>query len=241
MRKRRPLNNFGDLIGPVLVRRIKDEFGLHEPLEQWRLVAVGSIMRLAERNDVVWGSGVNGRSMDLGAAPDLDVRAVRGPRTRNALMGVGTLVPEIYGDPGLLWSRYWSRDYYLSGPDAPTPSKVGIVPNHNDKKSLSGTDIIDPIGQPHDVIRQIAACDFVCGSSLHGVVLAESLGIPARLIRSVSEPAFKYDDYYEGTGRDDYRVAGSVQEAIAMGGERPPVFDAEALLSAFPADLYLSE
>ncbi len=235
---RRPLNNFGDLIGPALVSRILQERGLAEPVEHRRLVTVGSILRLTRPGDVIWGSGINGKSMDVGAAPDLDIRAVRGPRTRDMLLTTGAVVPEVFGDPALLWSRYWSRHSYLDGAAPSAIRAVAVVPNHNDRATVSGPEVISPLGDVHDVIREIARSEFVCGSSLHGIVLAEAFGIPARLIRSGVEPDFKYDDYYRGTGRPTHTPATTVAEAIAMGGEPAPVFDAEALLAAFPDDLY---
>lgn len=235
----RPLNNFGDLIGPVLVERIVAEAGLSQPRHDRRLVAVGSIMKLTRPGDTVWGTGVNGKSMDVGAAPHLDVRAVRGPNTRSALEDVGMSVPEVFGDPALLWPRFWPRASYIE--DVATLSPVSVVPNFHDRGNLAGHDVIDPIGDPHAVISRIARSKFVCGSSLHGIVIAEAFGIPARLIRSEHEPAFKYDDYFAGTGRAKYAVATTVEEAIAMGGERPPVFDADKLLAAFPYDLYTAK
>jgi len=234
---RRPLNNFGDLVGPALVAQIIEEQGLTQPQEHRRLVAVGSILRLTQPGDVIWGSGINGKSMDVGASPNLDIRAVRGPRTREMLLATGAEVPEIYGDPALLWSRYWPREHYLEGTSE--LRDVTVVPNHNERSTVSGPEVVSPLGQPHDVIREIARSKFVCGSSLHGIVLAESLGIPARLITSKVEPRFKYDDYYFGTGRSTYSPATSVREAIDMGGEPPIQFDQKKLYDAFPVDLYV--
>jgi len=237
LRRRRPLGNFGDLLGPILVQRIVEEFGLSQPDQHRRLVAIGSIMRLTQPGDVVWGSGVNGRSMDVGASPDIDVRAVRGPHTRAMLVESGADVPEVYGDPALLWPRYWPRDSYRNGADH-LHREVTVVPNHNDIPSVRSAEIVSPLDDPHSVIRRIANSDFVCGSSLHGIVLAEAFGIPARLIRSESEPSFKYDDYYAGTGRASYEPAKTVAEAIRMGGEPPAEFDGDKLLAAFPRDIY---
>lgn len=237
---RRRLNNFGDLIGPVLVDRILSELGVTQPAERRRLVAVGSIMKLTRPGDVVWGAGVNGKSMDTGAAPRLDVRAVRGPHTRRLLREAGTEVPEVYGDPALLWSRFWPAEYYGMGARGDDRVPVSVVPNFHDRWAMRGGHMIDPLQRPHSVIRDIVRSDFVCGSSLHGVIIAESFGIPARLVKPGAEPSFKYDDYYAGTGRDTYGVASTVEEAIAMGGERPPVWDPVKLLEAFPADIYQS-
>lgn len=235
---KRPLDNFGDLIGPALVERIVAERGLQQPAETTRLVTVGSIMRLTQPGDVIWGSGVNGKSMDTGASPALDIRAVRGPHTRAMLLETGAHVPEVYGDPALLWPRYFPRESYLDGGDL---RAITVVPNLNDRASVAGPNVVSPLGDLHDIVRRIAQSEFVCGSSLHGIVIAEAFGIPARLIRSGVEPSFKYDDYYAGTGRASYSVAATVDEAVAMGGESPPVFDSDALLAAFPADIYARE
>lgn len=232
----RPLNNFGDLLGPLLVERIVEFEGLRPPHVARRLVTIGSIMKMTIPGDVVWGTGVNGKSMEAGAAPHLDVRAVRGPRTRELLMAAGTTVPAVYGDPALLWPRFWPREHYLT--PGSTRTGVAVVPNFHDRRQSFGGHVIDPIGDPHDIIGEIARSDFVCGSSLHGIIIAESFGIPARLISPGTEPDFKYDDYYSGTGRPHHTPASSVAEAVEMGGEVAPVFDADALLDAFPRDLW---
>lgn len=230
----RPLNNFGDLLGPLMVERIVQDEGLVDARQHRRLVSIGSVMALSAAGDVVWGTGVNGKSKGVGGAPELDVRAVRGPHTRAALLDAGQSVPEVYGDPGLLWSRFWPREFYTHR----TTRSVTHVPNYNDARTRREPHL-SPLGEPHQIIGAIAESDFVCGSSLHAIVLAESFGIPARLVRSQAEPSFKYDDYYAGTGRPDYRAATSVAEAVAMGGERSPAWDADALLAAFPRDLWV--
>ncbi|MFG6503096.1 polysaccharide pyruvyl transferase family protein [Microbacterium sp. P05] len=239
---RRPLNNFGDLLGPLLVAAIVKSQGLRDTtVGGTRLVTVGSIMKLTQPGDVVWGTGVNGKSMDTGAAPALDVRSVRGPRTRDLLVARGTEVPEIFGDPALLWSTFWPRREYLSSaPSRHELSPVGVVPNFHDRVRTRDRRLIDPLSPPHEVIGRIARSAFICGSSLHGIVIAESFGIPARLIRPGAEHSFKYDDYYAGTGRESYQPANSVSEAIEMGGEPPADYDAAALLAAFPLDLWAS-
>lgn len=234
---RRPVNNFGDLIGPLLVNRILADRGLDPTVDRnARLVSVGSIMKMTEPGDVVWGTGVNGKSLALGAAPLLDVRAVRGPLTRQLLSSAGTTVPEVYGDPGLLWSRFWPRESYF-GDDPLSP--VTVVPNlHDWRRDRHIEGVVNPRQHPSKVIAKIATSKFVCGSSLHGIVIAESFGIPARLISPGREPDFKYTDYYAGTGRKSFTAAGSLEEALEMGGEPAPAWDSQPLLDAFPFDLW---
>jgi len=235
----RRLNNFGDLLGPAIVARILAERGIDDraAVADRRLLTVGSIMKLAKTGDVVWGTGVNGKSIgDAHAYTSLDVRAVRGPLTREFLKNRGIDAPEVYGDPGLLVSRLWPE---VDVREDRRSTRVTIVPNFHDYEQVAGdARVLNPRSPLSHCIRTIAGSDLVVGTSLHGIVLAESYGIPARLVRSLSEPDFKYRDYYLGTGREHVEVAASEAEAIEMGGERPPVFDADLLMTAFPVDLW---
>ncbi|MFK4759319.1 polysaccharide pyruvyl transferase family protein [Microbacterium sp. ZW T5_45] len=235
---KKPVNNFGDLIGPILVARIAEELRLDDPRDNRRLVSVGSILHLAQAGDVVWGAGVNGKELDTPLAGGLDVRAVRGPHTRAVLQAEGIDTPAVYGDPALLWSRFWPLAGYRDGVSEGDLTEVTVVPNLHDFRGQRDESIVSPIGSPFDVIRRIAMSRFVCGSSLHGIVIAESFGIPARLISPGTEPRFKYDDYYAGTGRPGYRAAESVAEALDLGGEPPAEYDEGELLTAFPVDLW---
>ena len=236
----RRVNNFGDLLGPLLVARI---LAMHQidprtaPSDR-RLLSVGSVLHFARDHDVIWGTGVNGKRPDIDYVfHTLDVRAVRGPRTRDFLSRRGVDAPGIFGDPVLLlpivmpelvsWSQ--AKQYSLT-----------VVPNFNDFSAYEpASTLLDPRSPVDVCLRRIAQSEFIVGSSLHAIVVAESLGIPARLISSSAENPFKYQDYYLGTGRSEAEVAHTVEEAISMGGERGPVFDASKLLGAFPFDLWL--
>ncbi|GAA3655914.1 polysaccharide pyruvyl transferase family protein [Microbacterium marinilacus] len=234
---KKPVNNFGDLLGPMLVERLLADAGVDEATEDdRRLLTVGSILHFAKPGDVVWGSGVNGKKRGIERNLRLDVRAVRGPVTRRVLSEAGMSVPEIYGDPGLLWGRFWPREHYVA---EGRRQEVGVIPNLHDWKHYADDPrAISPQGDVHEVIGRIARCDFVVATSLHGIVIAESFGIPARLLPPMTEPMHKYFDYYRGTGRDGVRMAATIDEAIDLGGEQPPQWDGDALLAAFPYDLW---
>ena len=236
------VNNFGDLLGPVIVEKMLknagiDARGVKSP---HRLLAVGSIMHLAAEGDLVWGTGMNGKKLttDLPFS-QLDVRAVRGPQTQRVLEDKGIHAPAVFGDPGLLVGQLWSRAE-LTGKQA--PRKFSVVPNFHDFPQFPRTDeTVNPTGKLWQVIAKIAASDLVVGSSLHGIVIAESLGIPARLVLSKTEPLFKYQDYYEGTGRTGFTPANAVAEALQLGGERLPEWNPTPLLDAFPYDLWTTK
>lgn len=235
---RKRVNNFGDLLGPEIVKRIAiKRFGLDRwNSAQGRVLAVGSILSLARPGDIVWGIGANGKSL----SKDYDLsgvsfRAVRGPLTRKFVRQNGGDCPEIYGDPGLLVSYLWSDDE-LQAPQA----DVTIIPNLNDLKNydLSDPRILVPTSPLDQCLARIRTSRFVVGSSLHGIIVAESFGVPARLIKSSVEPDFKYLDYYLGSGRSGFLAATSVEGALRLGGEPPPIWDASRLLAAFPVELW---
>lgn len=198
-----------------------------------RLLAVGSILHFAQPGDVIWGAGVNGKQIpQLSFPTEIEVRAVRGPLTREVLMRRGVDVPDVYGDPGLLISRYWE--------DPVVPEReLTVVPNLNDLADYERmSDVVSPLESIETVISAIRGSRFVVGSSLHAIVVAESFGVPCRLLRSKQEPQFKYEDYFLGTGRDGVTLARSVSHALALGPEDPPRWSDDDLLAAFPACLW---
>jgi pyruvyltransferase len=233
----RPVNNFGDLLGPLVVRGMLRRHGIdeHRAVADAQLVSVGSVIHLARPGAVVWGSGINGKVLpDDGLVRALDFRAVRGPRTREHLLGRGVDVPEVFGDPALLLGEI--RPDLL---DVPRTRDVTVVPNLNDLAHYPRSGVLDPRRPLEECLQIIASSRLVVGSSLHGIIVAEALGVPARLVRSTAEPEFKYADHYLGTGRPEWAAAGSVQEAIRMGGEAPVRWSGGPLIEAFPTDLWL--
>ena len=234
---RQRVSNFGDLLGPLLVERILHNAGFDSGVgdgEARRILTVGSIMHLAKTGDVIWGTGVNGKkSPEAHHFHDLDVRAVRGPLTREYLMQRGIKVPEIFGDPALLLPKFYPElEQWRSEP----MRDILVVPNPNDWPltwSRCDIEILNPTSPVMECLEAICRTRFVVGSSLHAIVVAESVGIGARVVRSRSEPLFKYQDYYYGTGRTDFRAASSLGEATSLGAGPPVIADSGALLDAF--------
>ena len=234
-----PARNFGDRLAPLVVSLMLERAGLPRGIRpSRRLLTVGSIMHLAQPGDVVWGSGRNGRIDDDEHMLDaLDIRAVRGPRTREWLLDCGVSCPEVFGDPALLLP--------LLRPDLVELSRtrrhrVTFV-SHIDDGPITvprGVRVLSPRADVETILRTLVRSELVIATSMHPVIVAEAFGVPARSIVNRSEPEFKFADHYLSTGRAEYRRASSLVEAIALGGERPPVLDLEPLLAAFPLDLF---
>jgi pyruvyltransferase len=237
--------NVGDYLARVLVAAVlrqADREIIDKRNKRARLFSIGSVLHFARDHDTVWGSGVNGKvAPDAHRFAKLDVRAVRGPLTQAFLHARGIDCPSVFGDPGLLAPRFFPREVIAE--------QIGtadflVVPHLNDPPDpylRYGDRLCSPRQYPAAFLRQLLRARRVVSASLHGVILAEAYGIPAVLLDTGDSKArFKYDDYYAGTGRSDYAVARSVDEALALDAIPPPDLDgiARRLLRAFPYDLW---
>lgn len=236
--------NFGDFLSFKLVERM---VGGHleavckkNGLEgRKKMLAIGSVMTMAREMDVIWGSGVKCDTLDPARYQftHLDIRAVRGPKTRRYLQEtLGVACPEVYGDPALLLPYFFPE---FKKKRDPTYDYI-VIPHYSELADFVGTSNVVSSIEPWDyVIDKILDSKLVIATSLHGIIVAEAFGIPARLLRvSDNQPLFKYQDYYEGTGRPNFQYATTVEEAIAMGGEEPFSCDLKKLYETFPFDYW---
>ncbi len=239
------ITNFGDYLSVKLVERIINGpvtiFKKQSGVFQRKLLAVGSILSVASDYDVIWGCGVNGKTLMPSSFhfSYVDIRAVRGPLTRQFILdNFGLSCPEVYGDPVLLFPYFFPEFQRKEN-----PSYEYIIIPHYTEKHLFPKEVYSNVVYPTDpwdeVVNKILSSKFVISSSLHGIVVAEAYGIPARLLKiTYNEPLFKYQDYYWGTGRPYFTCASSVEEALTMGGEPPFVCDLAQLLAAFPFEFW---
>ena len=205
----RGVPNLGDTVAAEIVAGLSGRpvrvVGKRDPR---RLLACGSVIHRARGGDIVWGAG----SLHPGQVPrggSIDVRAVRGPKTRAILVGAGFSCPEVYGDPALLLPTIRPRDSRTES------GRLGVIPHYQDRPTLetrlpdlrSSGDarILDIQGNLDAFLDELMTCERVVSSSLHGLVFAEAYGIPAHELRlgdGVRGADHKFEDYYTGTERD---------------------------------------
>jgi pyruvyltransferase len=236
--------NVGDHLSKVLVNEIlslRDTSLIDKRAGTPRLVCIGSVLHFAKTGEVVWGSGINGKiPASAHRFTDLDVRAVRGPKTRGFLMERGIEVPEVYGDPALLLPRFFDKAFLMPSERKP----FAVVPHFNESlDKYAGYEhlLISPRVKPAEFVRGLLGAELIVSSSLHGLILAEAYGIPAVYLDwGNGEDRFKYDDYYAGTGRTSWRAGDSVEACLDIGGNG--TFDLrsiqDGLMAAFPYDLW---
>jgi pyruvyltransferase len=237
--------NFGDYLSCIIVSSIAQKLGLRQlsvPDGQ-KFLAVGSVLHLAADGDIVWGSGVNGKvSNERHSFSKLDVRMVRGPKTREYLVQKGIPVPEVYGDPVLLLPELFPELKVET-----KPGKVIVLPNLNEldiikRRIPEYMQLVSPYMHWKKVLQEILKSELVLTSSLHGIIASEAFGVPVRFVMPVGgETLFKYQDYYNGTGRYlDTQPATFCDEITSELGIKmeKPIYNSEEILNTFPQDLF---
>lgn len=200
--------NFGDRLTYWLLNRVSQLNVQWGEKHQADAVGVGSVLGLFPKDwtGAVIGSGIlrSNQHVDL---TNNRVFGLRGPLT----IANCTLIPRkefVMGDPGLLVSDLI---------ELPAKQhKLGLVPHWSDVELEHRPEfkpfnpLIIRVGdEPLEVLRQIASCEKIVSSSLHGIITADSFGIPRRVeqfARSKHEGGdFKFRDYHQSLNMP-YRV-----------------------------------
>lgn len=236
-------DNVGDYLSKVVFRWCLNQFHLRQfNFATKRICVIGSVLSfIGGGKTTVWGTGLmSSESVSALLNPlkkvKLDIRAVRGPKTRAVLLKNGIACPEIYGDPAILMPLIYHPivDKIIG--------KILIIPHNSllHKYSKNYSNVVDTYTSDYKwFIREILSSEKVISSSLHGLILAESYGVPAVFLNDYPGSRFKYDDYYESTGRHSFPIADSIEEALSMSGQTNKRIDImqHELLNAFPIDI----
>jgi pyruvyltransferase len=209
--------NFGDVLSKYIVEKVSGKSVVwQKPNGQKKLLnyfnkvylAIGSILHFSTNNCVIWGSGlIESKSK---AAKSATYCAVRGPLTAKILRERNIVIPDVYGDPGLLASRYYPKQQN-------TLYKIGIIPHVSEyalmKKSecLNGLSdefiLIDLTRNVAEILNTIQTCENVLSSSLHGLIIGMSYGIPSqRFVFSnrIYGDGIKYQDFFQSVNIDKH-------------------------------------
>lgn len=197
--------NFGDELTPPLVERIIGKRVIWAAPDRCDLVGAGSVVQMILRKQGVnqprvWGSGFIRAAVDGEQPARLDLLAVRGRSTLGRVENLSGREIAL-GDPGIL------APLLVEGTVRKRYS-LGVIPHYHDVSSPvvgwmrslgSGVRVIDVGWTPQEVAREIASCDAVISSSLHGLIFSDALGVPNAHIRlgdKVKGGLYKFHDYY---------------------------------------------
>lgn len=207
--------NFGDdlniyllnkiLPDTIILKKIKGKLSKFSFLKSKPyLMFIGSILKNDIENAIILGAGVMYDSEKFSGQPK-EIYSVRGPLSAAKLLDYGYKKTNLFGDPALILSKFI------------TPSKVkrhsiGFVPHYVDKENpLSlrlihdlGIHFIDIQSEPYEFIEELTSCEYIISSSLHGIIAADSYGIPSRWVKIsslVHGEGFKFRDYFNSVGK----------------------------------------
>lgn len=239
--------NFGDYLSKIIVGEIAISKGFKKAKSiENKLLGVGSILHFANTNDIIWGSGINGKiGLDRLTFNNLNIKSVRGPLTKEILENKGLSVPDIFGDPALLMPKLFPSLKY-----SPMKNKITVIPNLNEfeevEKIISKKfNLISPLKHWNIVFNEILTSEIVYTSSLHGLIICEAFNIPVILFKPFGgETLFKYEDYLEGTGRKLNRIPKTFNEGINENNGivlKSPKYKIEEILNQFPNELFTKD
>lgn len=204
--------NFGDKLGPEIIRQLFHIPYDYADIENCDIVSIGSILNViddiqeiqgTDRDILVWGSGLI-HPGELKISKKLRVCAVRGKLTAKFLH-LDREIP--LGDPGLLTNLVYPRTQNKE-------HRILVIPHHSEEdlpifRKLASAPgqftIVSPLNEPDEIIRKITSSDIVLSSSLHGLIVADSFGIPnarLKLSNRLSGGDFKFNDYSSAVGRE---------------------------------------
>lgn len=244
--------NWGDYVNIVLASFISNKkvFPSQYVTSKDTIAMMGSILPWAiDENTIVWGSGCldSNDSLWQNINKPKQVLAVRGPLTRDVLLKNGIDCPEIYGDPALLFPRYYF-------PQIEKKYQYGVILHVSTDitesilsklESMYGTSVllINPkkFNSWNKFIDSILSCENILSSSLHGIIIADAYHIPNVWISVTKQEHpdnnFKFKDYYLSIKKDNINPIDFIdkpQIINALETYTEPIVDLDRLLEVCP-------
>ncbi len=220
-------DNIGDAINPLIIENIIGYQVEHAEWNECETSGIGSGLRrfFMPRKDIfsskegfrkkltglcsyrpcqLWSAGFirYGTVLEVPTRSHLRIASVRGRLSKERIEEIlGKPIECSLGDGGLLAADLLSEK----------PGKkysLGIIPHQREKEEpeyamlqekIPGSTIIDVSMEPMEALKKIAECSCIVSSSLHGLIIADSFGIPNQrviLTDKLAGDGFKFDDYY---------------------------------------------
>lgn len=187
------LGNFGDWLTPYFLAKLTSHSIEWVPPDEADLFGCGSILENipCDFTGTIFTTGAMHEETRRGDLIGAHVISVRGPLT---LERMGAIDRVTFGDLGLLCR--------LVAPKVKKEHEIGYIPHYVFRGQNQPGHVIDITSGIENVMREAAKCERIVSSSLHGIVLADALGIENQWEESyrVYGKGFKFHDYAAALG-----------------------------------------
>lgn len=186
--------------------------------------ALKSISKILSKNVYIWGTGfVSYKEKDESLYKNTLFCAVRGELSKNRIEKlIGKKIKITLGDAGILASCL------IENEKIEKKYSVGIIAHYKEKdeeifkrlcERFPNSTFIDVQDTPINVTRKIAECETIISSSLHGLIIADSLNIPNIHIVVTNKllgDGFKFDDYYSAYGIKHEYIDMNIDDIVSL-------------------------
>jgi len=224
--------NIGDIMNPMVIHDLFHMEAVEEKHIKAEMIAIGSVLdRLLVNGKVavslakmnvdadkkkkihVWGTGFmyEYKEKQEWIRP-VEIHALRGALSAEVVSKIqGKPCNVVLADPGLLASK-------LVREKVEKKYEIGIIPHYVDaqepvfqqmKEKYPNSIIINVKDEPMEVLKQIASCKCTVSTSLHGLIISDSFGIPNQwcvVSNRILGDNYKFRDYYSSFGVEPHMV-----------------------------------
>ncbi len=207
--------NAGDIFNVDLMKHFNINYSRTREVNKATLLCVGSNLEkimngagFSDKTVVIAGAGfISPACGEEKYKGKLEVLALRGELSKQRIEKITGMKLDncVLADPGILISKIYPMSSVKK-------YKLGIIPHYADKQSWLNINlpakeykIIDIQQDAKSVARELCECECILSSSLHGLIFADSYGIPNRQIilsNNISGGDYKFKDYYSAFGME---------------------------------------
>lgn len=224
-------DNIGDSINPLIIERIIGYKVQHAEWNECETSGIGSGLRrfFMQRSEVfasregfrrklmgvtafhpcqLWSAGFicHCDKKEIPVRSNLKVASVRGVLSKQRVEKIlGKPLDCTLGDAGLLAAGLLKEKTHKK-------YRLGIIAHQREigekewdylHDTISGSILLDVTADPMETLKKMSECECIISSSLHGLIIADSFGIPNQrviLTDRLAGDGFKFDDYYSAFG-----------------------------------------
>jgi hypothetical protein len=213
--------NFGDVLSKYIGEKLSKKHTTipSNPEKEYHYMVTGSLLSLTTSKSILWGVGIASLKDEIRSLPHA-VPMVRGKYSKQLLEKYGIDGPITLGDPGYIMSRLYAPQHVRKS------YKLGVIPHwvdydlachiFSENRDIKVINLLNE--NIEEVIDDILSCMKCISSSLHGLIVSHSYGIPCLHVEftdsilrtglkkyNIQGDGIKFLDYFSSVDIQEYR------------------------------------